>query len=107
MRTGVIHSMLVMILMLIGDATKAHAGKCPRSDSTNAVRKWQIDLQLGLARKSRSLPSQRLTTLKEKSMRKSMIQLLVTVALLVGSLVPVYAATSPLPTPPLPPCTSN
>ena len=41
-------------------------------------------------------------------MRKSVIRLLVAVGLLVsGSLVPVYAANTPMPTPTLPPIQSN
>jgi predicted histidine transporter YuiF (NhaC family) len=41
-------------------------------------------------------------------MRKSVILLLVVVALLIsGSLVPVYAANTPMPMPPLPPVHSN
>jgi len=45
---------------------------------------------------------------KGGSMRKSVIRLLVAVALLIsGSLVPVYAANTPMPMPPLPPVHSN
>jgi len=41
-------------------------------------------------------------------MRKSVIRLVVAVALLIsGSLVPMHAATCPLPTPPLPPVSCN
>jgi hypothetical protein len=45
---------------------------------------------------------------KGGSMRKSVIRLLVAVALVVsGNLMPVYAANSPFPTPALPPVHSN
>jgi hypothetical protein len=98
-------------MVLIGDRERDASSRenFPRACSLLLPASLQIDFVFkALQEKSRSLRAWAAVYSKGETMRKNVIRLLVAVALVVsGSLMPVYAANNPFPTPPLPPVSCN